>query len=50
MPLFVGFELGQLGQQEMRSQPCHSDLSRVYIHCTMFTRMVHLDEPPRIDG
>ncbi len=50
MPLFVGFELGQLRQQETCSQPCHRDLSSVYIHRTMFTRMVHLDDPPRIDG
>jgi hypothetical protein len=50
MPLFVGFELNQFGQQETCSQPCHSDLSSVDIYRTMFTRMVHLDDPPGVDG
>jgi len=50
MPFFMGFEFGKLRQQETCSQPCHSDLSGVNIHRTVFTRMVHLDDPPRIDG
>jgi len=50
MSFFVGFEFGKLRQQETCSQPSHSDLPGINIHRTMFTRMVHLDDAPRIDG
>jgi hypothetical protein len=49
MPLLMRFEFGQFMHQGTRSQPCHCDLPSVYIHGSMLTCMVHLDDPSRIN-
>ena len=50
MPLFIGFELVQFGQQLACPPPCCRQLACIDIHRAMLTRVIHLDDPTGIDG